>query len=672
MPPKKIANGPVQLPASVAKKGQNHCVLCAVVAERVCQRCGDFYCSKECQIMDWQRHRYICFPMPALVMPRAFSILQCQEEELALDIASVSKADSIKVAAAAPIPGNSNSSNKVSSSTSTASSCSTTPTIGGIAAQMAAADSKISNPSRSPSTSSVLSNNTASIKMKNKITTLPTVVIPPSNSVVIISGFRSANRCFLRSESADQAYSQVCEKVNALGNEMPKVKNLRIHGFVLALHNGAFQRAKVLQIRPNKIASLLFVDQGIVKLREVESMREISDELLALPSFCFLVQLKGVANYAISNDILAFLSQFDGEKFIMHHDSFSKNNTITVELFNVKTQKSLSEMVREFCSTKKVYDGKNVNPKVEKIESGAPAAAKPREESPTVEAKVYALPPTVALPAEPLKQPETKSEPIIDLKPTESSVAPAKEELKVEPKSVEVLQSELSASAATADTKIDVLPPAGTAEVLKPIGASGIPATKVNGAEEANNEPILEPPFDMKRLSVSDKAGIDLYIVDNSKIARGMFGAFDRVCASDFGRLNTAISKISPSKPYKPVLKEYVLAKFENSLYRAKVEQIKQMPQTAQTVYRMTYLDYTNIEDVTEQDICRYPLDINFPCITSICMIEDFPHKPNAEQIAYLSEVLKVHEIIHVDAVSYMKNVAWIKCSELIKKLEKM
>ncbi|XP_001358746.3 uncharacterized protein Veneno [Drosophila pseudoobscura] len=663
MPPKKIAAASVKLPAPGGKKGQAHCVLCAVVAERVCQRCGDFYCSKECQIMDWQRHRYICFPMPALVMPEAFSILQSQEE-LSMDIASVSKAGSIK-ASAAPMPNDASINDKVSST----SSCSSTPTISGVAAKKAAADTKnIPTPS------------TDSIKTKNKTTSLPTVVIPATNSVVIISGFRSANRCLVRSVSADQAYSQVCEKVNALGNEMPRVKNPRIHGFVLALHNGAFQRAKVLQTRPDKSAKLLFVDQGITKIRNFDSMREISDEILALPSFCFLVQLKDVHNYSITNDILDFLSQFDGEKCIMQYDSVSNYNKILVELVNVKTQKSLNETVREYCSTKKVYNSKNVYSNGEQMESSVSAAVKPLEEGPNVAAKDDAPPPTVAPSQEPLKQTETRSMPIKETLPTTNTVSPAKELPKDEPTSVKELPLELKAAeltATTAATEIDVLPEEKielkTVDKTISPKLNGIPlAPKVNGAEGSNNGPILVPPFEMKLLSVSDKAGIDLYIVDNSKLSRGMFGAFDRVLASEFGRLNTAISKISPSKPYTPVLKEYVLAKFENSFYRAKVEQIKQTPQTQQTVYRMTYLDYTNIEEVTGEDICRYPVDLDFPCITSICMIEDFPHKPNAEQIAYLSEALKVHEIIHVDAVFYMKNVAWIKCNELIKKLETM
>lgn len=40
------------------------CVHCQGNASLVCKRCGDYYCSKECQESDWSTHRYICFSMP--------------------------------------------------------------------------------------------------------------------------------------------------------------------------------------------------------------------------------------------------------------------------------------------------------------------------------------------------------------------------------------------------------------------------------------------------------------------------------------------------------------------------------------------------------------------------------------------------------------------------------
>ncbi|XP_030369942.1 uncharacterized protein LOC115620707 [Scaptodrosophila lebanonensis] len=43
------------------------CVLCGKVADLKCQRCSEKYCSVVCQRRDWQRHKYVCMPMPPLV-----------------------------------------------------------------------------------------------------------------------------------------------------------------------------------------------------------------------------------------------------------------------------------------------------------------------------------------------------------------------------------------------------------------------------------------------------------------------------------------------------------------------------------------------------------------------------------------------------------------------------
>lgn len=40
------------------------CAFCAKAASKKCGRCGEFYCSLECQLGDWRNHRFICFPLP--------------------------------------------------------------------------------------------------------------------------------------------------------------------------------------------------------------------------------------------------------------------------------------------------------------------------------------------------------------------------------------------------------------------------------------------------------------------------------------------------------------------------------------------------------------------------------------------------------------------------------
>lgn len=59
----KIFNG-----ASSKEKSQLNedgpCTLCGTKSVCKCERCGDLYCSPQCQRKDWPNHRYICFPMP--------------------------------------------------------------------------------------------------------------------------------------------------------------------------------------------------------------------------------------------------------------------------------------------------------------------------------------------------------------------------------------------------------------------------------------------------------------------------------------------------------------------------------------------------------------------------------------------------------------------------------
>lgn len=45
----------------------SECYVCKKKCYSTCSRCGQFYCSKQCQINDWRdQHRYYCFEMPKL------------------------------------------------------------------------------------------------------------------------------------------------------------------------------------------------------------------------------------------------------------------------------------------------------------------------------------------------------------------------------------------------------------------------------------------------------------------------------------------------------------------------------------------------------------------------------------------------------------------------------
>lgn len=45
-----------------------NCFVCKTLCSNTCETCGESYCSKKCQIADWQSHKFVCFAMPDLIM----------------------------------------------------------------------------------------------------------------------------------------------------------------------------------------------------------------------------------------------------------------------------------------------------------------------------------------------------------------------------------------------------------------------------------------------------------------------------------------------------------------------------------------------------------------------------------------------------------------------------
>ncbi|EDV44278.2 uncharacterized protein Dana_GF18904 [Drosophila ananassae] len=815
-PPKK------EVSTSQSSEGKGNCVLCADVAERACQRCGDFYCCKECQVRDWQRHRYICFPLPALVHPRSFSLHQATEE-LSIEgrLAAVADKD---VGEAVHPPPSPNATPIRNSDMVRDRSVSSTRSV-----------TRQEYPA-TPETGSKVPNGSAS---NYKLKHISNVAMPPSNTLVYLTGFSSSNRCNIRDarENADRAYSQVCEKVNAIGNEMPKASKLHIYGYCLARHNGTFHRAQILNIFGKKDAKLLFVDQGTTKLRSQSDIREINQELLSLPCFSKVVQLKDVP-YTVFNDAVAkFLSQFEGEKFVGIYKKTPGH--ISVDLIHPITKQSLNAQIREFYSDRQSQPQTLAQPTTEvsakpiqadnipqtsnkeqqslPIEIAKNESTKPSNEVqnkalpaelPTIEIKPFTVSEFIkTLPTEtgnplPLESTINKSEQVTTLKESINNAVEAASKPSNMPEPIENVTEEASSAKfnfkpiaysvdalksmittlgkneagsitkeeailkniiniskesqnqkelekaddsqkhssdekkfpskeffenilsverarkaretsfsislqntldATSDGSMDpfwlpkiekVVNTASSSETgaskesksldnliketiiqKKSIEATPeTPKTKIleaNGTAVLKLEPLLNPPFQKRRFNIESKDGIDVFVVDNSRIARGIFGAFDSAYCSEFSTLHGHLLAITDSKPYKPALREYVIAKYEGSWYRARVEQIKTSP-NQQTEYRVLYVDYTNVNDITEKDIRRYPLNFTTTCSTNFCMIEGFPHKPNAAQLSYLAEAFESHRLVHIDSVVYLNDIAMIKSRAIMEHLNRL
>ncbi|KAH8383016.1 hypothetical protein KR009_006247, partial [Drosophila setifemur] len=591
-------------------KGKGNCVLCAIAAERACQKCGDFYCSEDCQKMDWQRHRYICFPMPALVYPQSFSAYQ-------------SKADKTKVGEVGPAP------------VSTPTPLSTNPIR---------LNGKIQGQKHSSNTA-----------------------MPPSHSLVFLTGFRSGNRCHIRDacETADKAFNEISEKINAVGKELPRLMSAKVGDLCLTHHNGMFKRAHVLSCYGKESANVLLMDYGSIKSSSLSELRTISPDLISLPCFSKVVQLKNVPHYNYNDNIAKFLSHFEGEKYVAIY--IKTPGHIRVELFHPETKTSLNAQINEFYRSKP--NGQNLSTDQKTTDELPQTINKEPPKKPTEPAQSVQkdAPKNLNLPNKFPKIPDLME---LQLK-LNSPIGCDDQKAKIsDADKINECQTALENGKSAEQNSVIKY----DKELLKSLESNDMDLLKSNRPDCINN--IREfgkigKPFEFRQFTIASRDGIDVLVVDNSNITRGIFGAFDSTYADEFSTLHSRLSEITDLVPYKPAYKEFVLARSEGSWYRGKVEEIKVLPEQ-QTQYRVMFLDFTNVDVITEKDIRQYPLEFTTPCSTNICVIEGFPHKPNMDQILYLSKAIKTLELLHVDSVTYIKNVAMIKSHALIEKLNNL
>lgn len=182
----------------ILSQSSGFCVRCTVPTQLVCHRCGDFYCCKKCQLQDWQRHRYICFAIPALVHPLACSVLGGVNLPIYTEEAKQEKTEA-------------NPKSEANLNVKKAPSVTKKPM------PAVSADKSANNNNSTPSASSAKMQdiNGTNKKLTPKNTTPAYAKKPPNNSVVCVQGFRFPNRCFIRelTGNAEKAYLHISEQV---------------------------------------------------------------------------------------------------------------------------------------------------------------------------------------------------------------------------------------------------------------------------------------------------------------------------------------------------------------------------------------------------------------------------------------------------------------------------
>lgn len=664
------------------------CVACGIKSSLVCHRCGDFYCRKKCQLNDWQRHRYICFSIPALVHPLECSAFGIMEVPLLHAAQQVCNNEEVNAANIGKI--NAELIKKKHDGTATLT------TDRGSEKEFDKASNTDESVIATASSNSSNNNNSSNFITKRTygriIDPPPHVALPLSGSIVYLTGFRSANRCFVRdaSEKAEKAYLEICQKIQLLGKEMNKLYKPKIHSYVLSKYKDQFQRAKVI---PGQFLRLHYLDLGIVKPRGCSEIREINVEIMQLPCRIVECQLKGIGHSPLSYDLINFLSKFENKRFII---SYGCNKQI--DLLHVETNKSLNVEIIEFnkqifgCATS--YGNKLM-----------PAKPDPRDKN-TLETKMerniqdnFPQKDARNMEAKLENQPTTKCDQLI--KPIELNITTertpiAKDEQDSKSRSLQSLDNKLTNENEKAkenvpsnnNREINTMSAVTNKNENSTKEAIGNVKTHIgkifmdNKKDETENqspssvitktsiEPLLVAPFETRRLAINSREGLNVFIVDNANISRGIFGAVDCSYARNFADLKHRLSLYKDSQPYKPVVREYVIAKFKDAWYRAKVMDIKTNQYTR--TCDVMYVDFTNVSTVNEKDIRRYPPDLIEPCRTSVCLIEGFPHRLTKAQISFLQEKLHIHNQLHIDGVSYLQDMALVRCSALTDALNKI
>ncbi|XP_033150499.1 uncharacterized protein LOC117134960 [Drosophila busckii] len=678
------------------------CVLCAEQSGLVCQRCGDFYCGKDCQIRDWQRHRYICAPLPALVHPNACSALG----DAVLPMLPLSNVVTKK---AETTTDNNNiavdESNAGNGLEKKQDQLKCTSQVKNAELQSAATDAMaIGNMSNCDTTNGTIpkkmpANNNKNNKNVSNVTPPNVTSSVESNlKAFIITGFRGPNNCSVREDNElnTKNYNDILHKINLLGKNQPKAKKLKRFSFVIAEYNDMYYRGKIIATRNDYSVRLLFIDLGIVRQVNITNLKEIRKEIIDLPCYINPVMLLDVSNYALSTKIQDFLNQFVGAKFIAKRYKSNK-----VELFHSDTHQLLNAQIREFCADMPLFKAPNTLSSATSTSSlctdssNKSNVAKATDfplangtvefmdlkKSSSEESKTTGAAQGCTWVNETVKKiveaytaqkPNEINESIklldfIDFKTSsskESETTGAAQGLKIKE---DISSGDTSAfkdklDDVTASEVFQKNPgPTLLAKLNSSMKSTAIQVTNDNTAMATN--PVLLAPFPMPRLNVNPDIGLDVFIVDNKSISRGKFGAFDSTKAKDFTELHDLLAEFKDANPYRPVLREYVIAKFEDAWCRAKILDIKAA--IPHTIYTVLYLEFTSSGDVTEEQIRRYPASLTVPCNTSVCLIEGFPHKLNKAQLDLLEEKMQMHSVLHLDSVRYLHDLAVIKCKTL-------
>lgn len=244
--------------------GLNRCLVCQKQCESTCSRCSEFYCSTQCQTVDWREHKYVCFRMPELAMNSS------------------------------PNRRQNNSSNRFNGNV----------------------------PSRQNG-----HNNEHSAERPAPPALAPTTFnfadAPKNNEDILLVYVVKANTFYIRSLNYDGEYVRNSRDFDRSGQQAKNLSSLpKKNDMVLVKHRGKFLRAVVLRAESDNQIEVALADIGQKVNSSLREMRELSEDLSNRLRYNYKLLLTHIPagvpkeSYAKLHDLVRdrteFTLQFDG------------------------------------------------------------------------------------------------------------------------------------------------------------------------------------------------------------------------------------------------------------------------------------------------------------------------------------------------------------------------
>lgn len=260
----------------------NECFVCKQLCDNTCSRCGEFYCSKQCQTADWREHKYHCLEIPELITPTSNNNPKFQSENRKI-IQRLRLGEHRSVW----VPRN--------------ESDNSPPAAGSRHCERADNDLKRDD-------DSVSSLKPAAFNFTG---------YPKYNDDVVIIHVRYANCFYIRACSSENDYMKNERDFDDYGRWAQKLPSMpQRNDVVLVDDDGKFRRALVLNGESKDRIEVGLVDIGRKTCKTFHEMRQISDKLKNRARCNFMVTLDHIPRYVSPVQFKKF------SKFLNHRTVF--------------------------------------------------------------------------------------------------------------------------------------------------------------------------------------------------------------------------------------------------------------------------------------------------------------------------------------------------------------